>query len=350
MVENPVFKEVRFLKDSPSFIIDDLVYGPFKSGKVYALPVANANLFVKQGVAEEVRVLPKKPTLKELFKGEVLTGYVEAGRVRPLTEFTVEEKERQEEILKVAKFPLDEWGVMYAPHLKEQYAFEYNIRGNWNTVYFKSLEDLNSFLDKGKAELYVPHIRGKGEVFWNPTRLSPFRYKVDQKITKNDTEYSLTQPFLRSTKINSHPPFTWIWRITVYDRKTYGGREDELSETELDDLMYISEAKNVLEVRFIPSAQQHCLIGIMQSGKKYVPPHSIICWSQTEESFAQALREVEEGILLAGSDPKFREEANRVMQQHGRQKGYGLGKKEPSQQVKDLVAEYDKLIEEMERS
>ena len=97
LTKNPVFKEVRFLKDVPSFVGADMyVYGPFKKGRKYALPVANANLLIKQGVAVDVRVLPKKPTLKELFKGEVLTGYVEAGRVKPLTEFMVEEKEREE--------------------------------------------------------------------------------------------------------------------------------------------------------------------------------------------------------------------------------------------------------------
>lgn len=110
---NTVFKEVRFVKDSPSFIIDDWVYGPFKKGKKYALPVANANLFIKQGVAEEVRVLPKKPTLKELFKGEVLTGYVEAGRVKSLTEFEGEfekKKKELEERLKRAEKELEEIG------------------------------------------------------------------------------------------------------------------------------------------------------------------------------------------------------------------------------------------------
>jgi len=35
--------------------------------------------------------VPKKPTIKELMKGEVLNGYVEAARVRPLTEFREEE-------------------------------------------------------------------------------------------------------------------------------------------------------------------------------------------------------------------------------------------------------------------
>ena len=94
---DPVFKEVRFLKDVSSFVGADMyVYGPFKKGRKYALPVANANLLIKQGVAVDVRVLPKKPTLKELFKGEVLTGYVEASRVKPLTEFIVEEREEQE--------------------------------------------------------------------------------------------------------------------------------------------------------------------------------------------------------------------------------------------------------------
>ena len=113
MTENPVFKEVRFLKDASSFVGGDLfVYGPFKTGRKYALPVANANLFIKQGVAVEVRVLPKQPTLKELFKGEVLTGYVEASRVKPLTEFIVERKEKErskvEELIELYDSVLEE--------------------------------------------------------------------------------------------------------------------------------------------------------------------------------------------------------------------------------------------------
>ena len=99
---DPVFKEVRFLMDAPSIMGADMnVYGPFTAGKVYALPVANANIFIKQGVAEPVREPPKKPSLKELMRGETLEGYVEAARARTLTQFMP--KERREELRRRAE-------------------------------------------------------------------------------------------------------------------------------------------------------------------------------------------------------------------------------------------------------
>lgn len=82
-----VFVEVRFLKNAPAVIGSDLkTYGPFIKGRVYALPKANALIFLKQRVAVATRKEAKKPTLKEMFKGEVLEPYLEAARVRPLVE------------------------------------------------------------------------------------------------------------------------------------------------------------------------------------------------------------------------------------------------------------------------
>ena len=80
-----VYVEVRFLKDAPKIVGSDMkVHGPFYKGRVYALPKANARSFLKQGMAVATRKEAKKPTLKEMFKGEVLDGYVEAVRVKPL--------------------------------------------------------------------------------------------------------------------------------------------------------------------------------------------------------------------------------------------------------------------------
>lgn len=92
MMVNP-FVEVRFLKDLPAIVGADMyVYGPFKAGRVYALPKENARIFLKLGVAKAVREELEKPTLKEMFKGEVLDGYVEATKVIPLD---VEEKRKK---------------------------------------------------------------------------------------------------------------------------------------------------------------------------------------------------------------------------------------------------------------
>ncbi len=80
-----VFVEVRFLKDTPIIMgVDMKQYGPFKKGDVAALPKENASMLIKIGDAERRYAPPKKPTLKELMKGEVLNGYIEAVRVKPL--------------------------------------------------------------------------------------------------------------------------------------------------------------------------------------------------------------------------------------------------------------------------
>ncbi len=77
-----VFVEVRFLKDTPIITgVDMKQYGPFKKGDVAALPKENASVLIKMKVAEKRVKPPTEPTLKEVMKGEVLTGYVEAARV-----------------------------------------------------------------------------------------------------------------------------------------------------------------------------------------------------------------------------------------------------------------------------
>lgn len=79
---NTVFVEVRFLKDTPIITgVDMKQYGPFRKGDVAALPKENASVLIKMKVAEKRVKPPTEPTLKEVMKGEVLTGYVEAARV-----------------------------------------------------------------------------------------------------------------------------------------------------------------------------------------------------------------------------------------------------------------------------
>jgi len=46
---------LRFLKDVPAIIGADMkTYGPFKAEDVSSVPVENAKIFVKQGLAEKV--------------------------------------------------------------------------------------------------------------------------------------------------------------------------------------------------------------------------------------------------------------------------------------------------------
>jgi len=91
-----VFVEIRMLKDMPAVIGTDMnTYGPFFKDRVYAIPKENARLFIKQGLALATRKEAEKPTLKEMFKGEVLTPYVEASLVKPLVEPSVNEEKRK---------------------------------------------------------------------------------------------------------------------------------------------------------------------------------------------------------------------------------------------------------------
>ena len=111
-----VFVEILMLKDAPAIIGSDLnTYGPFFKDRVYAIPKENARLFIKQGVAVATRKEAEKPTLKEMFKGEVLTPYIEAAVTRPLFEepknigYRVHEPEETKAI-DVIKFEVQELG------------------------------------------------------------------------------------------------------------------------------------------------------------------------------------------------------------------------------------------------
>lgn len=86
------FIEVRFLKDTPAVIGTDFkTYGPYEKGDIAALPSENAKIFIKMKIAEKRYAPPKEPTLKEKFKGEVLTGFIEAAKVRPLVDVELRE-------------------------------------------------------------------------------------------------------------------------------------------------------------------------------------------------------------------------------------------------------------------
>jgi len=77
--------EIRFLKDTPAIVGTDFkTYGPFKKDDIAALPSENAKIFIKVGIAEMRYAPPVKPTLKQMFKGEVLTPFVEAAVTKPL--------------------------------------------------------------------------------------------------------------------------------------------------------------------------------------------------------------------------------------------------------------------------
>ena len=103
----PEFKVVRFLKNYDVQSFEGLKYGPFYADASYALPVSLANELIRLGVAEDTRIEVREPSLKEKFKGEVLSGYVEAARSKTLNQFkkkTPEEVEaKRQEILKMVR-------------------------------------------------------------------------------------------------------------------------------------------------------------------------------------------------------------------------------------------------------
>lgn len=102
----PEFKMVRFLKDFEASMFEGSLYGPFKKGVLYALPVMKANQLIKMQAAEDVKREVQEPSLKDMFKGEVLSGYVEASRSRTLNQFqkTPEEIEvKRQEVLNIIR-------------------------------------------------------------------------------------------------------------------------------------------------------------------------------------------------------------------------------------------------------
>lgn len=106
-MSNP-FKIVRFLKDHTWIIgVDMEKYGPFEKGQVVSLPLANAEQLIKMGVAVETRKEEEKPSIKEVFRGEVLTGYVEAAKGQTLNEFAektpAEIEAKRQELLRMVR-------------------------------------------------------------------------------------------------------------------------------------------------------------------------------------------------------------------------------------------------------
>lgn len=94
-----VFVEIRFLKGTPHITgVDMKRYGPFKKGDVAALPKGTALALIKKGVAEKRYPPAEKPTLKQKMKGEVLNGYLERARAKPLVEEETKEKGELKEL------------------------------------------------------------------------------------------------------------------------------------------------------------------------------------------------------------------------------------------------------------
>jgi len=100
----PEFKVVRFIRDFEVQSFEGLKYGPFYKNVTYALPVDLANELIRLEVAEDTRKEAEEPSLKEKFKGEVLSGYVEAARSRTLNQFEktpTEIEDKRRELLKM---------------------------------------------------------------------------------------------------------------------------------------------------------------------------------------------------------------------------------------------------------
>ncbi|MEM1563226.1 MAG: hypothetical protein QW161_00950 [Candidatus Bathyarchaeia archaeon] len=58
-VKEPKMMVLRFLKDVPAIIGKDMkAYGPFKVEDVASLPVENARILIKQGLAEKINLEP----------------------------------------------------------------------------------------------------------------------------------------------------------------------------------------------------------------------------------------------------------------------------------------------------
>jgi len=138
------------------------------------------------------------------------------------------EEKKPEEVYKRKEYPVEEWYVLYAPHQKPPYyQFEYKIMGSWNTLRFEKFEDLMNLLAKGREELYVHATRGKEIVTWKPLMIVPFTLKPDTKEETPAHIYTLVQPIL-----TSDDPYTWKWKVSVYDKAKVEAEEREMTEAQ----------------------------------------------------------------------------------------------------------------------
>jgi len=160
----------------------------------------------------------KRPTLKELFKGTTLNGYIEAAR----TEGGLER------LVRAKGYPLENWYVLYAPHLKETpWRWSYQFQGSWDIMDFKSREELNALVSKGEGEIYLHAFRQKAPASWEPITV-PAPKKVPEEERQTEIHrYTLVQPIFESI------PKVWMWRVSVWNKEK-NESEPEIQMTEED--------------------------------------------------------------------------------------------------------------------
>jgi len=112
-------------------------------------------------------------TLKQLFKGEVLDGFIEAARVRLLTEFV--EKPKQGDFIKVGFLRYPQLVIMELPDEVFKVWDEWEIK--WREIAFKDIERIvtpDANAPKGSPEEMASRIIEKEDLL---KRLKTYYYR-----------------------------------------------------------------------------------------------------------------------------------------------------------------------------
>jgi len=160
--------QVRILKDIPGIVgVDFNTYGPYKAGEIAWLPKENAEILIKQGVAESPTPQPPKLSLEEFSRiyndklDEWINFGVEGRRSGLAGTLHYEAPEREKEI--VAKYTLETVREMYREEIEKDIPVAYS---SYETFYGHGAGD--KFMDK-----------------WFPDRLHHFASDLTEKARRS---------------------------------------------------------------------------------------------------------------------------------------------------------------------
>ena len=215
--------------------------------------------------------------LKKLFKGEVLVGYVEAARVKPLTEWmekplpkvemrpvwpptafettavpALEKFEKVEPLPPRPKHRLENWYVLAVPNRWfKYYRWNYQFQGSWDVKDFNTLDELNAVVSKGAGEIYLHAFRQKALAEWEPATVPEPTKIAGEERHSNGKVYTLVQPIFESV------PKKWYWRVSVWNKETNESEpEFQMTEEDFDKIqppMYMGGRNAIHKLFWLPS-------------------------------------------------------------------------------------------------
>jgi hypothetical protein len=127
---------------------------------------------------------------------------------------------------------LEDWYLLFAPHLEKKWIFNYQYRSSWDTKDFNTFEEAKAFIMNGSGNLYLHAYRGVEPARWSsPVVITMFKLKPDEQWESGEGEdrhyYHLQQPYWTG--------LMWMWRISSNYKwgQIYRNEELKVSEAEL---------------------------------------------------------------------------------------------------------------------